>query len=40
MRVDGRAVRLDTIKEVLESILRDVLRRDDDVLVRRMVTAR
>jgi hypothetical protein len=40
MRVDGRAVRLDTIKEVLESILRDVPRRDDDVLVRRMVTAR
>jgi hypothetical protein len=40
MRVDGRAVRLDTIREVLESILRDVPRRDDDVLVRRMVTAR
>ena len=38
MRVDGRAVRLDTIKEVLESVLRDVPRRDDDVLVRRMVT--
>jgi hypothetical protein len=40
MRVDGRAVRLDTIKEVLESVLRDVPRRDDDVLVRRMVKAR
>ena len=40
MRVDGRAVRLDTIKEALESVLRDVPRRDDDVLVRRMVTAR
>ena len=40
MRVDGRAVRLDTNKEVLESVLRDGPRRDDDVLVRRMVTAR
>jgi hypothetical protein len=39
VRVDGRAVRLNTIKEVLESILRDVRRRDHDVLVRRMVTA-
>ncbi len=39
MRVDGRAIRLDTFQEVLEAVSRDVPRRDD-VLARRTVTGR